>query len=111
MSKKMLFIAVVLMLVSTTAFGAIVQVQTTGLAVAGGSIAVGNSYTTTGGTVSANQSATNSYYAGPFGFGASQTASQGASSDIRATGMTFGWGAVATWVAGFANTWQGQAVW
>lgn len=111
MIRKLLAVAVVLTVVSTTAFGAIAQSQSTGITVTGGVIGVGNSYGTTGGNVTATQSATHARWGGFFGFGERQTANQSASSNIRATGMTFGWGAVATWVTGAANTWQGQIVW
>jgi hypothetical protein len=117
MSKRILFITVVSLIVSTTAFafqsgGGIAQVQTTCLSVEGAVHGSGGSYGTSYGTVSANQSASTGNYRGYFGSGSYKTADQSATSTIATTGVsTSWWGSVCTWVSGFANTWQGQVVW
>ncbi len=117
MSKKMLFIAVVLMIVSTTAFayrsgGGIAQSQSTCLSVQGSVSGGGGSYGSSYGTVSANQSAATGKYNSCFGSGNYKTADQSATSTIATTGVSKGYcGWVRTCVSGFANTWQAQIVW
>lgn len=110
MSKKILFTAVVLMLVSGTSFGAIFQAQGTFLRTGGGSIGFGNTFSTWGGRVTANQSAGQGFnIGGPWGLSYGASASQNASVSIGGSQMTFG-GAAITASRGVGGTFQVQAV-
>lgn len=117
--KKILFIAVVLMLVSTVAFAkppgpggpgggksvsitTINQYQSGGLTVSGSVWGWGTSHATTGGTLALNQQA---------GAGKGMGASQSAYGNISSTGSSFGWGSsFVSKVCGFFGFTQGQSV-
>ena len=110
MGKRILFIAVVLMLVSGASFGAIFQTQGTYLNTGGGSIGFGNTYSTWGGRVTANQSAAQGFnIGGPWGLSYGARASQKATVAIGGTQMTFG-GVAITASRGVGGTWQAQTV-
>ncbi len=110
MIKKILFIAVVLMLVSGPSFGAIFQGQGTYLNTGGGSIGFGNTYSTWGGRVTANQSAGQGFnIGGLWGLSYGAGASQNATVSIGGSQMTFG-GAAITASRGIGGTFQVQAV-
>lgn len=107
MCKKVLFVSIVILLVSTVAFGGqsrrsadIRQQQSTSLFVTGGTSGWGGTAATSGGSVYATQRASE---------GRRDKATQTASSSIGSTSTSW-WGAVSTWFTGWANTWQSQSV-
>ena len=110
MGKRILFIAVVLMIVSGPSFGFIWNTQGTYLDVIGGTIGFGNTYGTWGGRVTANQDASNGInIGGPSGLTWSQRGKQSATVAVRGMGMTFG-GVGATASRGVGGTWQSQVI-
>jgi hypothetical protein len=109
MYRKVLFVTIVILLVSTVALGQprvrrstpdISQQQSTALVVSGGTVGFGATAATSGGSVYARQSASEGRY---------KTARQSAGSSIGSSSYSL-WGAVATWYSGWAGTWQSQTV-
>jgi len=106
MYRTLILVTIVVLATSTVASAwgyrkpDIRQTQSTSLSVRGGTSGYGGSVATSGGAITARQSAYD---------GRTKTATQSASTSIGSTSASW-WGAVRTWFSGWASTWQSQSV-